>query len=104
TDATTDALKKSGLSVQPGGKTLTATIKEYWMDGFGGYAGVIVTEYKLQDRSGATLWTAEVKGGGGGSTAWNNPTERIFKECLSDLAAHATEAFNSLPFREAFAK
>jgi hypothetical protein len=98
-EATTDALGRAGFSSKGGPKTLVATINNYWVDGFVGYACKIAVLYELQDASGKQLWTAAVNGGSGGT----NITPRMFEKALSDLATRASEQFASQPFQQALA-
>ena len=97
--ATADALGRVGLTSKGGPKTLVATITNYWVDGFVGYAAKIDVLYELQDQSGKQLWSAQVKGGAGGVSV----SPKTFEKALTDLAAHATEQFASPPFQQALA-
>lgn len=107
TDATTDALHKATVGVQAGGgKTLVATVKEFWFDGMMGYAGTITVTYQLNDASGKTLWSADVSGKAGDSAMFSSPkeiAENILGKALTDLAAHASEQFNTPAFQQALA-
>ena len=106
-DATTDALKQAGVSVQAGGpKTLVATVTHYWMDGFQGYKATVAVQYALQDSAGKTLWSAEVKGGAGGTNLFRSPqsfTQEMFENALTDLANRAAEQFKTEAFKKALA-
>jgi hypothetical protein len=106
-DATADALKFAGVAVQPGGpKTLMATVTEYWMDGYMGYVARISVQYQLVDASGRPLWTAEIKGAGGGTNMFSSPrsmTLTLFQKALAELAQHAGEAFATPAFQAALA-
>jgi|GEM_PF-2918488 len=105
TDATADALRRSGVGVQAGSaKTLVATINEFWMDGFMGYACKVVVVYALNDASGKAIWNAEVTGASGGSDAFSSPkklTLTLFTRALADLSTHAGEQFSSPAFQQA---
>jgi len=106
TDATSDALRHVGIGVAGGQKTLVATIKTFWMDGFMGYKCTIVVNYQLVDQGGKSLWGAEVQGASGGTNAFGSPqgtTIRLYQNALSDLAQHASEQFQSPPFQQALA-
>lgn len=105
TEATTDALKQAGVSVQSGSpKTLVATVTHYWMDGFQGYKATVGVQYALQDGGGKTLWSAEVKGGAGGTNLFRSPqsfTQEMFENALTDLANKSAEQFKSEAFKKA---
>lgn len=104
TEATTDALRHSGVDVAAGSPhTLVASVKHYWMDGMVGYKGTIVVDYELQDSSGKTVWSAEVKGAGGGSEfmGMSNMANGIFEAALSELAHQAATQFRSPEFQRA---
>ncbi|MGH3054487.1 MAG: hypothetical protein ACRDL7_05860, partial [Gaiellaceae bacterium] len=107
TDATTDALHQAGVGVQSGSpKTLVATVTHYWMDGFQGYKATVAVQYALQDNAGKTLWSAEVKGGAGGTNLFRSPqsfTQDMFENALTDLATRASEQFKSEAFKKALA-
>ncbi|MBI1817501.1 MAG: hypothetical protein HYR72_21205 [Deltaproteobacteria bacterium] len=104
-DATIDALRQAGIGMQAGGgKTLVATVKHFWMDGMMGYKATVAVQYTLQDSSGKTLWTAEVKGGAGGTNLFRGAesfTQDMFENALSDLANKALEQFKSDAFKKA---
>lgn len=108
TDATEDALHKSAVGVQKGGpKTLVATVKDFWFDGYVGYAATVTVSYQLNDASGKQLWTAEVVGKAGDSGAFTHPNrmaEDIFKRALAELSAHASEQFATPAFQQALAQ
>lgn len=100
-EATTDALKHAGVGEAGSGKTLVATVKEFWMDGYMGYKGSVTVEYALRDAAGKTLWTASVTGTDGGSNAMRSAysmTEEIFEKALAEVSANATKAFQSPEF------
>jgi hypothetical protein len=106
TDATSDALRHIGVGVAGGPKTLVATIKEFWMDGYMGYKCTVVVNYQLVDASGKAVWAAEVKGASGGTDVFGSPqstTMRLFQNALSDLAQNASEQFKAAPFQQALA-
>ncbi len=102
-EATVDALKHAGVATGSG-KTLEATVKEYWMDGYMGYKGSVTVEYKLKDSAGKTLWTRTVTGADGGSNAFRDSysmTEEIFRKALAEVSANATKEFLSADFHAA---
>jgi hypothetical protein len=104
TDATADALRKAGVGVQPGGKVLSASVKEYWMDGYMGYSANVVVDYMLTDAAGKSLWSAQVKGAAGGTSMFKSPasmTEDLFGRALGELAENASKQFNSAAFQQA---
>jgi hypothetical protein len=105
-DATTDALLHAGVTVQSGGnKTLVSTLQSYWMDGFQGYKAEVVVHYELKDASGKSLWTSDVTGGAGGTTALGQSpksmTKDMFQRALDELATRASEQFSSSAFQQA---
>jgi hypothetical protein len=108
-DATSDALKQSGIGLQPAGpKTLVATITEYWMDGYMGYKAGVTVQYALLNPAGAPVWTEEVKGAAGAGAFGLNKSEKrmaknIFETTLADLAVHASERFRTPTFQQALA-
>ncbi|MES1171936.1 MAG: hypothetical protein ABUL77_01755 [Bacteroidota bacterium] len=106
-DATSDALRRSGVGVQNGGaKTLVVTIKEYWMDGYMGYAAKILVVYELMDASGRAVWTAEVKGGAGGNSMFKSPHTlalNLYTRALTELSTNAGQQFASPAFQQALA-
>ena len=105
-DATTDALRQAGVGTQGGGKTLVATVKHFWMDGMAGYKASVNVDYALLDASGKTLWSAEVKGGAGGTNLFRGAesfTQDMFENALADLANKALEQFRSEAFKKALA-
>lgn len=108
TDATTDALHKSAVGVQKGGpKTLVATVKEYWFDGYMGYSATVTVSYQLNDAAGKQLWAAEVVGKAGDTNAFthaNRMAENIFAKALAELATKASEQFASPAFQQALAQ
>jgi hypothetical protein len=108
TEATSDALRGAGIGVQAGGgKVLAASIKEFWMDGYMGYAASVVINYQLLDPSGKELWAAEVKGGAGGTPMFKSAkslTEDLFQQALGELATKAGEQFRSAAFQQALGK
>jgi hypothetical protein len=109
TDATSDALKQSGVGVQgAGSKTLVATVTEYWMDGYLGYKAYVTVQYALFNQMGAPVWTGEAKGNAGaGAFGLNKSSTRMaknmFETALADLAVHASENFRSPTFQQALA-
>jgi hypothetical protein len=108
TDATSDALKQSGIGVGAGQKTLVATITEFWMDGYVGYKAGVTVQYALLNPAGAPVWTEEVKGNAGTSAFGLNKSEirmtkSVFETALADLAVHASERFRSPNFQQALA-
>lgn len=105
-EATTDALRQAGVGAQGGTKTLVATIKHYWMDGFTGYKATVTVHYEVQDASGAVLWSADVSGGAGGALMFKSAesmTTDMFGNALSDLAQKASVQFKSAEFQKAIA-
>jgi hypothetical protein len=107
TDATTDALHKSAVGVQSdGAKKLVAKVKDFWFDGMLGFAANVTVEYQLTDASGKELWKAEVVGKAGDSmmnSSAKEVAETLLPKALADLAAHASEQFNSPAFQQALA-
>jgi hypothetical protein len=109
TDATSDALKQSGIGVQGAGpKTLVATITEFWMDGYLGYKAGVTVQYALLNPAGAPVWVEEVKGNAGAGAFGLNKNEKrmaknMFETALADLAVHASERFRSPNFQQALA-
>lgn len=105
TDATTDALAQAGIGVGAGGeRTLVATIKHYWMDGFAGYKSTVAVQYSLQDASGKVLWSQDVTGSAGGALMFQSAdsmAQDMFGKALTDLATKAAEQFKSAQFRQA---
>jgi len=105
TEATSDALRHAGIEVKPGsGRTLSANVKHYWMDGMVGYKGTIVVAYSLADASGKTLWSGEVTGASGGAHVFKSgPTlgQDIFASALNELATRASEQFRAADFQQA---
>lgn len=108
TAATEDALHKSAVGVQKGGpKNLVATVKDYWFDGYMGYAATVTVVYQLNDASGKQLWTAEVVGKAGDSGMFTNPNrmaENLFNRALAELSVHASEQFATPAFQQALAQ
>jgi hypothetical protein len=106
-DATTDALKQAGIGIEGNaGKTLVATVTHFWMDGMMGYKATVAVDYALQDGSGKVLWSAEVKGGAGGTNLFRGAesfTQDMFENALADLANRALEQFRSAAFTKALA-
>lgn len=106
-DATNDALRQAGVGPQTGSaKTLVATVKHFWMDGLAGYKATVAVQYALQDSAGKTLWSAEVKGGAGGTNLFRGAesfTQDMFEKALTDLACKAAEEFKSDAFKKALA-
>jgi hypothetical protein len=104
-EATTDALKQAGVGVGSGGsRTLVATVKHYWMDGFTGYKATVTVQYALEDASGKVLWTKDVSGGAGGALVFKSAqsmAQDMFGSALSDLAKKAAEDFKSPEFQKA---
>lgn len=106
TDATTDALRKSAVGVQNGNKTLVAAVKEFWFDGFMGFAATVTVSYQLTDASGKVLWSADVTGKAGDSAMFSNAkevAEMLLPRALADLASKAGEQFNTPAFQQALA-
>lgn len=102
-EATLDALKHAGITAG-NGKTLEATVKEFWMDGYMGYKGSVTVVYTLKDAAGKTLWTRTVTGADGGSNAFRDSfsmTEEIFRNALTEVSANATKEFQSADFQAA---
>jgi len=76
------------------------------MDGFQGYKATVAVQYALQDGAGKTLWSAEVKGGAGGTNLFRSPqsfTQDMFENALTDLANRAAEQFKTEAFKKAVA-
>jgi hypothetical protein len=106
TDATSDALRSAGVGAAGGPKTLVATIKDFWMDGFVGYKVTITVQYQLVDQGGKPLWGAEVKGESGGAQLFGSAqstTIKLYQKALADLATNAGSQFQSPPFQQALA-
>jgi hypothetical protein len=106
TEATTDALKQAGVGVGAGNKTLVATVKNYWMDGFTGYKATVTVNYALQDASGKVLWTKDVSGSAGGALVFKSAqsmAQDMFGTALTDLAKKAEAEFKSAEFQKALA-
>jgi hypothetical protein len=107
TEATTDALKQAGIGVAAGGgKTLIATVKHYWMDGFTGYKATVTVNYALQDASGKVLWSKDVSGSAGGALVFKSAqsmAQDMFGTALTDLAKKAEAEFKSAEFQKALA-
>jgi hypothetical protein len=105
TEATTDALKQAGVGAG-GGKTLVATVKHYWMDGFTGYKATVTVNYALEDASGKVLWSKDVTGSAGGALVFKSAqsmAQDMFGTALSDLAKKAEAEFKSAEFQKALA-
>jgi hypothetical protein len=106
-DATSDALLRVGVGVNNAGqKTLVASIKEYWMDGYMGYKASIIVAYQLMDAAGKPMWSSEVTGVSGGTNMFksgNTLAKDLFSKALADLVNHASEQFNSPGFQQALA-
>ena len=104
TEATNDALRLAGVAGGKGAKTLVATVKEFWMDGYTGYKGTVVVDYALQDASGATLWQKTLTGSDGAALVMKSSygmTEDIFKKALANLATSAATEFQTAEFQAA---
>jgi hypothetical protein len=104
TEATSDALRQAGVAGGKGDKTLVATVKEFWMDGYAGYKGKVVVDYALQDGSGATLWQKTLTGSDGAALVMKSSygmTEDIFKKALANLATSAATEFQTAEFQAA---
>jgi len=105
TDATTDALKQAGVSVQAGAnRTLVASVQNYWMDGMAGYKSTVKVKYTLENGSGKALWTKEVSGSAGGALIFKSAdsmAQDMFGNSLTELAKNATAEFKSADFQKA---
>jgi hypothetical protein len=103
-EATTDALQQAGVAAQAeGSRTLVATVKGFWVDGYAGVKAVVEVDCVLKDAQGNTLWSAFVKGASGGMV-WivgGSIAEQTLGKALADYAARAAEEFKSAPFQRA---
>jgi hypothetical protein len=106
-DATTDALWRAGISVNPiAPKVLEAWVNEFWMDGFVGYGATVMVVYQLKDAWGRPIWHATLRGQGGDVRTRRGTgvlATEIFQSALSELARNATAAFASPDFQRAAA-
>jgi hypothetical protein len=102
-DATTDALLHSRVGVENGGpRTLVATVKGFWVDGYVGYKATVEVQCALQDGQGQVIWTSLISGAAGG-VAWWTPTGFVagtFQDALADYAQHAMGQFSSAQFQK----
>ena len=101
TAMTQDAMRRAGVGQKGAGKTLQATIKEYWIDGMVGYKGTVVVEYAVLDSSGKALWTKTLTGNDGGQTMTKHRytmTQDIFQKALSNISEEAVKEFKSEEF------
>jgi hypothetical protein len=99
--ATTDALSHAGVSVRPGGPSLIASVREYWVDGEGIHHAVIIVSYDLTDSAGRALWHAEARGDSSVGILMGNGLVKNFRAALLILAQQATDAFCSPAFQSA---
>lgn len=100
-DMTKDAMRRAGVASKGNGKTLQATIKEYWLDGMVGYKGTVVIEYAVLDASGQSLWSKTLTGSDGGQTMTKSRftmTQDIYQKALSNLSEEAVKEFQSPEF------
>lgn len=104
TQATTDALRQAGVEARPGSpRTLVATVKGFWVDGYAGVKSVVEVQCSLQDATGKELWSAFIKGASGGMV-WvvgGGVAEETLTKALGDYAVHAAEEFKTPAFQRA---
>lgn len=101
TEMTKDAMRRAGVATKGSGKTLQATIKEYWIDGMVGYKGTVTIEFAVLDSSGKALWTKTLTGNDGGQTMTKSRytmTQDIYQKALSNLSEEAVKEFKSEEF------
>ena len=102
-DATSDALRLSRVAVGDNSeRTLVATVRGFWLDGYMGYKATVEVDCALQDGQGNVLWKASISGGGGGVPLWS-PSSFVaptFQKALADYADHAVVQFNSPAFQK----
>lgn len=101
--ATADALRLARVSVRPGGdRSLIATVKTFWIDGYMGYKATVAVDLALHDAQGNVLWRGAAKGEGGGVAVWT-PTGFVpgtFQRALNAYAEDASGFFGRPEFQK----
>ena len=101
-DATTDALLLARVGVNGRSpRTLVATLKKFWIDGYMGYKATITVQCDLRDEQGHVLWTSVITGEGGGVN-WAGPNTFVratFQRALTMYVQKAGGEFSSPEFQ-----
>ena len=100
--ATVDALILAGVGVaESDHRTLVATVKKYWSDGFMGYKTDIEVSYELLSPEGTVLWRAPVRAQQTGGLGMKPQTKmkKMYEEALQGLAKNAASEFKTAEFR-----
>jgi hypothetical protein len=101
-DATADALRLARVGVSDHGpRTLVATVKKFWIDGYLGYKATVTVQCDLRDEQGNVLWTSVMTGEGGGVN-WAGPDTFVratFQRALTAYVQKAGGEFNSPEFQ-----
>lgn len=104
-EATVDALKHARVAVAEGSsRVLIVSVREFWMEGYGGYKANIKADLDIQDENGRTLWSGVVIGQGGafvgfGAINAGRRAPNVFQDALENYATNATQAFQLPDFQ-----
>jgi len=102
-EATTDALRLARVGVyERSPRTLVATVKKFWIDGYFGYKATVTVQCDLRDEQGNVLWTSVITGEGGGVN-WAGPETFVRATFQRALAAYVQKAggeFSSPEFQK----
>jgi hypothetical protein len=101
-DATADALRLARVGVYDRSpRTLVATLKKFWIDGYMGYKATVTVQCDLRDEQGNVLWTSVITGEGGGVN-WAGPDTFVratFQRALGVYVQKAGGEFSSPEFQ-----
>lgn len=101
-DATADALRLARVGVYDRSpRTLVATLKKFWIDGYMGYKATVTMQCDLRDEQGNVLWTSVITGEGGGVN-WAGPgtfVRATFQRALAVYVQKAGGEFSSPEFQ-----
>lgn len=102
-DATADALHLARVGMyEHSPRTLVATVKKFWIDGYFGYKATVTVQCDLHDEQGTVLWTSVVTGEGGGVN-WAGPgtfVRATFQRALAAYVEKAGGEFSSTDFQK----
>jgi hypothetical protein len=100
--ATVDALLLAGVGIRDdANRTLVATVKKYWADGYSNYNAEIDVSYQLLTADGKALWQSSVKATQTGKLGMK-PTTRmklLYEETLEAFAKNAAVEFKAPAFQ-----
>ena len=101
-DATADALRLARVGVYDRSpRTLVATLRKFWIDGYMGYKATVTVQCDLRDEQGNVLWTSVITGEGGGVN-WAGPgtfVRATFQRALDVYVQKAGGQFSSPEFQ-----